>query len=249
MLKNKPKSILITGASSGLGAALANAYAEPDVFLALLGRNTERLNTVAEKCRNKGAKVTTAIIDVREEKLLRSWIEEQDRNISFDLAIANAGISSAGKKPTEQTDREIFAINLLGMLNTVYPIIDLMKQRCSGQIALMSSLGGFYGLTPAYSSSKAAIMTFGESMRNRLRPFGICVSVICPGYIQTPLTDKNQFKMPFLVPIDKAVKIIQHGLAKNKGLIAFPWQMKLFMWLLRISPAYLAERMAALLRK
>lgn len=246
----KPKSILITGSSSGIGADLASAYAQPNVLLALLGRNAERLNLIAEECRAKGAEVTTATIDVREEKSLRSWIEEQDKNKPFDLVIANAGISNGGKEKTEQFDREIFAINLFGVLNTIYPAIDLMKKRGHGQIALMSSMAGFYGLprAPAYSSSKAAVRVLGESLRNRLRSSGIKISVICPGFIKTPLTDKNQYKMPFLTSVEKATSIILKGLEKNKGVISFPWQMNLFMWILRVLPSPLAQRLASFIK-
>jgi short-subunit dehydrogenase len=240
------KSILITGASSGIGAALASAYAKPGIFLALTGRSSTRLKQIAQECKANGAKVVTKTIDVREQKSLRVWIEKQDTIVPFDLVIANAGISNGGKEKSEEFDREIFAVNLFGVLNTVYPAIDLMKSRKKGQIAIMSSMAGLYGFprSPAYSSSKAAVKAFGESMRNRLRPFRIKVSVICPGFIKTPLTDTNEYKMPFLTTTAKAVQIIQRGLAKNKGIIAFPWQMNLFMWILRVLPASWSERIA-----
>jgi short-subunit dehydrogenase len=240
------KSILITGASSGIGAALASAYAKPNTFLALTGRSSERLKKIALECKKKGAKVVTTTIDIRQEKQLRAWIEKQDKTAPFDLVIANAGISNGGKEKSENFDREIFAINLFGVLNTVYPAIDLMQSRKRGQIAIMSSMAGLYGFprSPAYSASKAAVKTFGESMRNRLRSHGIKISVICPGFIETPLTATNEYKMPFLIPVAKAVQIIQRDLSKNKGIIAFPWQMKLFMWILRVLPTSWSERIA-----
>jgi short-subunit dehydrogenase len=243
---SEPQSILITGASSGIGAALASAYAKPNIFLALTARNSERLQKIAQECEKKGAKVVTTSIDIRHEQQLRTWIEKQNETSPFDLVIANAGISNGGKEKSEEFDREIFAVNLFGVLNTVYPAIDLMKKQKTGQIAIISSMAGMYGFprSPAYSASKAAVKTFGESMRSRLRPFGIKVSVICPGFIKTPLTDTNEYKMPFLTSVNKAVQIIQKGLAKNQGIIAFPWQMNLFMWILRVLPTALAEKIA-----
>ena len=241
-----PKTILITGASSGIGEALAIAYAKSGVTLLLTGRSEERLDKVADACRQQGANVVSAAIDIKDSQKLAVWIEEQDKVMPLDLVIANAGISSSGQETTPEFDKEIFTINLFGVLNTVYPVIPLMKQRKRGQIVLMGSLAGMYGFprAPAYCASKAAVRTFGESLRNKLRPLGIEITVICPGFIKTPLTDVNEYKMPFLMPVERAVNIIIKGLARNKGLIAFPWQMYFALWWLRVLPSSLAERLA-----
>jgi short-subunit dehydrogenase len=246
-MKN-PKSILITGASSGIGEALAKAYAKPGVVLSLTGRNEERLRTVAKQCRKLGATVAISVIDVRDTPRLRSWIEERDADVPLDLVIANAGISNAGEERSEQFDKDIFTINLFGILNTVYPAISVMQKREHGQIALMSSMAGLiHGLprAPAYCASKAAVKSFGEAMRGKLRDIGIEVSVICPGFVKTPLTNINKYRMPFLMSVEKASKIIVKGLSRNRGLIAFPLPIYIFIWVLRLLPHKLAERIIA----
>lgn len=246
-MKN-PKSILITGASSGIGEALAKAYAKPGIVLSLTGRNEQRLRKVAEQCRELGATVETSVIDVRDTTRLRSWIEERDADVALDLVIANAGISNAGEERSEQFDKDIFTINLFGILNTVYPAISVMQKRKYGQIALMSSMAGLiHGLprSPAYCASKAAVKSFGEAMRGKLRPFGIEVSVLCPGFVKTPLTNVDKYYMPFLMSPEKASRIIVKSLARNRGLIAFPLPIYIFIWVLRLLPHKLAERIIA----
>ena len=243
-----PKSILITGASSGIGEALAKDYAKPGIILSLTGRNQERLNKVAEVCRKRGAIVEAAVIDVKDAEKLRIWIEERDKNASLDLVIANAGISNAGEEKGERFDKEIFNVNLFGVLNTVYPVISVMQKRRRGQIALISSMAGIvHGLAraPAYCASKSAVKSFGEALRNKLRPKGIEVSVICPGFIKTPLIAVNEYRMPFLMSVEKASKIIIKGLAHNRGLIAFPLRIYFLLWLLRLMPHKWAERIVS----
>ena len=192
-MKN-PTSILITGASGGLGAALARAYAAPDVFLALTGRNQARLEAAAESCRGHGAEVATAGIDVVDAAALAAWLVEIDERRPLDLVIANAGISggTVGGEGAAQT-RRIFAVNVDGALNTVLPAIPRMQARRRGQIALMSSLSAFRALpgSPAYSASKAAVRFWGEALRGVLARDGIGVSVICLGYVRTPMTEIN----------------------------------------------------------
>jgi short-subunit dehydrogenase len=123
-----------------------------------------------------------------------------------------------------------------------------MQKRKHGQIALMSSMAGIiHGLprAPAYCASKAAVKSFGEGMRGKLRNVGIDVSVICPGFVKTPLTNINKYRMPFLISVEKASRIIVKGLARNKGLIVFPLRMYFLMWLLHLLPHKLAGRIVA----
>jgi len=226
-MKN-PRSILITGASSGIGAALARCYAGPGVFFALCGRNRSRLNAVAEECRRLGAEVQAAVIDVTDRESLRAWIEEVDDRHPLDLVIANAGVSmgTARSLDEEELERELFDINVTGVLNTIHPIIPRMRARRSGQIALMSALGGFRGMptAPAYTGGKAAVKVYGEGLRGSLKKDGIRVSVICPGFVKSRITERIKANMPFILETDKAARIIRQGLARNKARIAFPWQ-------------------------
>ena len=234
------RSILITGASSGIGAALAIEYAGEGVFLALTGRNTDRLDKVAKACIDRGAEVAVKAIDILDRDAVETWIAEIDETHPIDLLVANAGISSGTAQSKERIEkvREIFAVNLDGVLNTVLPAIPHMQSRGTGQIAIMSSIAGFRGLpgTSAYAASKAAVKSYGEGLRGQLWADGIRVNVICPGYVVSAMTDTNQFPMPLIIPADKAARIIRRGLESNKSRIAFPWPMHFIVWLMGALP-------------
>ena len=231
------KTILITGASSGIGRALAALYAAPGVTLLLTGRNTGRLQETENLCRQKGATVATCAIGVTESAAFEKKILEWDRQHPIDLVIANAGISGTGNL------YEILNINLTGTLNTVNPLIPRMIARGRGHIVLMSSLAGFRGLptAPAYSVSKVAVRAYGDALRPLLKKSGIAVSTIFPGFVKTPLTDVNTFPMPFLMEADQAAALIKRGIDAKKTSIAFPWQMHVLCWLLGVMPRSLGD--------
>ncbi len=235
-----PSSTLITGGSSGIGAALARAYAAPGVNLALTGRNAQRLEQVAADCRNVGATVRSRALDVLERERLATWMLEVDAAAPLDLVVANAGVSAGtgGGGEDETQVRRILEINVDGVVNTVMPAIELMRPRRRGQIAIMASLAAFRGFpgAPAYCASKAAVRVWGEALRGHLHRDGIGVSVICPGYIKTPMTDVNRFRMPMLMEADEAARIIHGGLARNKARIAFPWPMYAMVRLISALP-------------
>lgn len=241
-----PRSILITGASSGIGEALARCYAAPGVTLALSGRDEARLAAVAAACEAAGATITTQAVEVTDAAALKAWIEGCDAAAPLELVIANAGIS-AGTGDGSETDeqvRAIFAVNQQGVLNTVLPAIERMRPRRRGQIAVMASLASFRGFpgAPAYCASKAAVRVWGEALRGHLAAEGIAVSVICPGFVRSRMTAVNRFPMPFLVEADEAAAIIRRGLARNRARIAFPWQMAAIIWLLSVLPPGLTDR-------
>ena len=243
MIRSQPKvkNILITGASSGIGAALAEVYSGPGIVLVITGRNQSRLENVAEICRNKGATVISKCAEVQDRDAMSSWIEQIDSDTPLDLVIANAGISGGtGGLSGESIDqaRDIFAVNLAGVLNTIDPVIPRMKDRHKGQIAIMSSLAAFRGIpsAPAYSASKAAVKSYGEALRGELSDSGIQVSVICPGFIKSRITDANTFSMPMIMEAEKAARIMKRRLEKNRALIAFPWPMYFMAWLMGVLP-------------
>ncbi|MEM7171239.1 MAG: SDR family NAD(P)-dependent oxidoreductase [Pseudomonadota bacterium] len=235
-----PRSLLITGASSGIGEALARAYAAPGIHLALAGRNSARLSRVAQACKDLGAEVATGALDVTQRADLAAWIKEIDADHPLDLVVANAGISAGtgGGGEDQEQSRAIFAVNMTGVANTLFPAVELMAPRKRGQLAIMSSLASFRGFpgAPAYCASKAAVRVWGESLRGSLHKDGLEVSVICPGYVKSRMTDANDFPMPFLMEADKAAGIIKRGLAKNKGRIVFPLRLYAMVWLLAALP-------------
>lgn len=246
-------SILITGASSGLGAGLARIHAAPGATLHLSGRDGDRLEQVAAQCRTTGATVHTTLLDVTDRAATATWVETAERQAPLDLVIANAGISAGtggGNEGPEQT-RAIFAVNVDGVLNTVLPALPFLLERRRGQIGIMSSLAGFRGYpgAPAYCASKAAVRVWGEALRGELAPKGVGVSVICPGFVETPMTAVNRFPMPFLMDVDKASSIMAQGLAANRGRIAFPWPMHLLARMGGCLPSRLMDALASRMPK
>lgn len=250
-----PENIVITGASSGLGRALAVHYAMPGVALWLVGRNRERLEEACAQCRERGAAVHAVALDVTDRAAMDAWAAELLRENTVDLLIANAGVSGGsggeavlGESPDQL--RRILSINIDGVVNTVTPFIAPMLARGRGQIAVMSSLAGFRGLpsAPAYSMSKNAVRAYGEALRGWLGRHGIAVSTVCPGYIRTPMTAKNPFPMPGLMDAPDAAAIIARGLARNRSRIAFPrrlyWPVLLLSHFL---PLWISDRIFAAL--
>jgi NADP-dependent 3-hydroxy acid dehydrogenase YdfG len=219
-------SILITGASSGIGAALARHYAAPGIRLVLQGRDATRLETVATACRAAGATVESAVFDVTDRAAAAAVIAAADTARPLDLIIANAGIGS-GTDDGQDATLAIFETNIGGVLNTLYPVLAPMRARGRGTIALMSSLASFRGLPGggAYGASKAAVRILGEGLRGDYLEDGVRISVITPGYVVSPMTNRNGHAMPFLMPADRAAAIIARGLARGKARIGFPRPM------------------------
>ena len=224
-----PRSVLITGASSGIGAALAVEYAAPGVRLALCGRDPDRIGAVAESCRAKGAAPAARVLDVTDEANVAAWIDEVDDAAPLDLVIANAGVAGSrfGAGEGDAAVRRLFAVNVDGVVNTVLPALARMRARRRGQIAIMSSLAAFRGFpgAPAYSASKAAVRAWGEALRGRHARDGVEISVICPGFVVSRMTADNPFPMPMLMSAERAAGIVRRGLTRNRGRIAFPWPM------------------------
>lgn len=260
-----PHSILITGASSGIGAALAREYAGPGITLHLGGRDRERLDAVAADARVRGADVRVHICDVTDRQGMAGWIAAAFTPDPVDLVIANAGVSggSGGGEPRIPTPPvetagqavELLHANVDGVVNTIFPAIEAMAADreaerspaapgLRGQIAIVSSLAGFRGLpgAPVYCASKAALRSLGEGLRPRLIGRRIGVSVICPGFVKSPMTDPNPFPMPLLMSSEKAARIIRRGLARNRARIAFPRRLYALVWLISALPPAWTDR-------
>lgn len=221
-------TVVITGASSGIGTALAFCYARKGATIGLIGRNRERLQNVAAECRNLGADVQVGEIDVRARAELMQWLEAFDDARPVDLVIANAGVMEGtppgGKIEPPDAAYALIETNVLGTLNTVQPLIPRMMARNCGQIAIVSSIAGFIPLpdSPSYCASKSALLSYGLALRALLRSHGIGVSVICPGYVTTPMMLREFGPKPFAMSPAKAADLICRGLDHDRAMIVFP---------------------------
>jgi short-subunit dehydrogenase len=241
-------SILITGASSGLGEALALDYAAPEVTLFLSGRDAGRVEAVAAACRTRGARAEGRVVDVTDHAAMAAWIAACDAAGPLDLVIANAGVAGVADGHAEGVDEEahhVFPVNIDGVVNTVLPALAPMRRRKRGQIVIMSSLAGFrgFGRSPAYSASKAAMRVWGEGLRLRVAKDNVGVTVICPGFVRSRMTATNTFPMPFLMDGDRAARIMRRGIAANRARVAFPWPMAALVWLVAALPVSWTDRL------
>jgi short-subunit dehydrogenase len=241
--------VVITGASSGIGRALAAEYARRGATIGLIARRAELLRELASDL-----KVHTALyaLDVRDAAgLTRSAEDFRTRFGSPDVVIANAGVS-AGTSTDRSEDRavfqEILEVNVMGMVNTFMAFLPAMRAAGSGTLVGIASVAGFRGLpgSGAYSASKAAAIAYLESLRVELRGTGISVITISPGYIATPMTEHNPYPMPFIIPADLAARRMVDAIARRKRHVVIPWQMGIVGGVLKILPRALYDRMFAL---
>ena len=225
------RSALITGASSGIGRALAEACAAPGVILHLSGRHVARLAETEAACRSRGAEVVSNVLDVTDAGAMADWIAGAG---PLDLVVANAGISAGtgGHAETAAQCRKIFAVNLDGMLNTVLPALDAMAAQPAaggvrGRIAVVASIAAFVAApgAPAYCAAKAAADYWTVATAQSARRNGIILTSVCPGYVRTAMTAKNPFPMPGLMDADRAARIILRGIAAGRRRVVFPWWM------------------------
>jgi short-subunit dehydrogenase len=239
--------VVITGSSAGLGRALALCYSAPNTTLGLIGRNLERLESVASACRARGAEVVVGRVDVRDSTAIQEWVFDFDERFPIDLLIANAGVASTLRSADEWegVDRTAAVIdtNLYGALHTVLPAIERMRSRRRGHIAVVSSLAALRGMaiSPAYCASKAALMSYCDSVRPILARDDVALSVIMPGFVKTAMSDVFPGDKPFMWSAEKAALHIQRKLARRNVEIAFPFQLALGMKLLRLMPATIAD--------
>jgi NAD(P)-dependent dehydrogenase (short-subunit alcohol dehydrogenase family) len=228
---NHGNSVLITGASSGLGRALALECARPGATLHLSGRDAARLGDVAAQCRARGATVWPAVLDVGDAAAMAAWIGACGW---LDLVIANAGISAGtgdGEPESAEQARAIFAVNLTGMLNTVQPAMQAMAAQPAeqagirGRIAVVASIAAFVPApgAPAYCAAKAAADAWTVATAPTARRLGVLLTSVCPGYVRTAMTAANRFPMPGLMDADRAARIILRGIAAGRRRVVFPW--------------------------
>lgn len=238
--------IFITGGTTGIGLALAENYLINGHDVGVCGRSPEKLDP---KLKEKYSKLSVYKADVTDREEIGKAIDDFSKG-HLDLVIANAGrsVGSKSKKPNFDASRSVIEINVLGVLNTFEAALRNMLPNKKGHIAAVASVAGMVGLPGAssYSASKAAVIKLCESYSLDLREWGIDVTCICPGFIDTPLTQKNDHGMPWLMEASVAATKIIKALEKKKSLFIFPWQMKCVIYCLDRMPRSLYRRVMSL---
>lgn len=241
MLDLKNKNILLVGASSGIGLELAKQLLKEDCNLTLLARRKELIDGQIQNFPGEKRKIISIKCDVTIKDEVKTAIAESIQTFgSIDMLIYNSGVSTpqSMKNFNSVPSEEVFKVNVNGFLSFVAEIVPDMIARSYGHIIGVSSLADGRGFprNGVYSASKAAISILLESLRIELKKYGINVITVKPGFVKTPMTDKNNFKMPFLMPSEKAAKIIITGIKKEKQIIQFPFPTVLGAKLLKLIP-------------
>lgn len=243
----QPKKAFITGASSGIGKAVAEELAKRGYELVLAARRTDSLSEICVEINSRGGKASFVECDVTSPDSMRNAVSFAVQNLgAINLAFLNSGVS--GTKAFIELDvesaRSVFEVNVFGLLNGFEALIPLMKGT-GATIAAVTSLADARGFpySSTYSASKAAASHFVEGARMELKNAGINVVTIKPGFVRSEMTDKNNFYMPFIMPADRAANIIIDGLEKGKKRIAFPWQMAIMSYCVKAMPSFIFEAM------
>jgi short-subunit dehydrogenase len=241
---------MITGASSGIGEGLALELARRGAAVGLVARRAERLNELVKKIEASSGKALALDADVNNGEELRKQADCLRSAFGpVDVLIANAGIGTISPALDLRTEdvAAVFAVNVLGAVNSVAAVLPEMISRRHGQLVAISSLSAYRGLpkSAAYCASKAAVSSFFESLRIDLRDSGVDVTIIHPGFIKTPLTSGRVSKMPYLMELDTAVEKILRAIEKRKKSYAFPWQLASIVRLSMVMPIFMYDRIAA----
>jgi hypothetical protein len=241
-------NVVVSGASSGIGLALARHYLERGATVAALARRGELLQTLATEFPDR---VFRYALDVRDAAAIRAAANDfTARAGPPDVVIANAGVSTGTLTEyaeDEEVFRDIMDINVLGMMHTFQPFVAQMRAAQRGTLVGIASVAGFRGLpgAGAYSASKAAAISYLESLRVELRDSGVRVVTICPGYIRTPMTAINPYPMPFILEASEAARRMAHAIERGTSFTVIPWQMTLVGLVLRLLPNWLYDRLFA----
>ncbi|MCM2491348.1 SDR family oxidoreductase [Burkholderia glumae] len=240
-----PLKVFITGASSGLGLALAEAYARQGATLGLVARRAEPLAAFARHHPQLPVSIHPA--DVRDAAALQRAADAFVAAHGWpDVVIANAGVSRGAITGEGDLDafREIMEVNWFGMVATFEPFVAAMRAARHGTLVGVASVAGVRGLpgSGAYSASKSAALKYLEALRVELRPAGVGVVTIAPGYIRTPMTEHNPYRMPFLMDADRFAERAVRAIASQDAFRVIPWQMGIVAKILHVAPRWLYDR-------
>ncbi|HEX6184730.1 MAG TPA: SDR family NAD(P)-dependent oxidoreductase [Pyrinomonadaceae bacterium] len=246
----KERVVFITGASSGIGRALALELGKRGARLALAARRAEELLKVADEVGRAGGEALALPADVRDPEALKAAAESvRERWGKIDVLVANAGMSTttAGTNLNASEAGDVISVNVIGVVNSVAAVLPAMIERGSGHLVAISSLASYRGMpkSGAYSASKAAVSTFFESLRVDLSRSGVDVTVIHPGFIRTPMTANRKKKLPFLLEVDDAACRIIRAVERRARTYAFPWQLASLVRIIKHIPGRLYDRIAS----
>ncbi|NWO04310.1 MAG: SDR family NAD(P)-dependent oxidoreductase [Alteromonadaceae bacterium] len=252
MTDETPFTILVTGATGAIGGALARHYASPGVHLILQGRDSKKLNQVAQACRAAGAQVSDTSLDLANRSLLTGWLDSLLACSTPDLVFANAGMNT-DTGPQQQGENweateQLLELNVRSTLYLAHRMAQAMRGQGRGQLVLISSLAGWFGLpvTPAYSASKAAVKAYGEGIRGWLEGSGASVTVVMPGYVNSAMCQAMPGPKPFLWQPEKAARMIAKKVAARRARVSFPFPLNWGCWWLAVLPAGLSHRLVRL---
>ncbi|MBL6076590.1 SDR family NAD(P)-dependent oxidoreductase [Belnapia sp. T18] len=241
--------VIITGASRGLGAALARRLARPGRRLGLIARGAAGLEETAAACRARGAAVETAVLDVREAAAMAACLARWEAAAPIEAVIANAGINGGtgpdGRPEGHAAASAQIAVNLTGAVNLVEPVLPGMLARGRGSVLLVGSVAGFLGLpdSPAYSASKAGLWAYGEALRAAHGPAGLRVTVAAPGFFESAMSARFLGRHPLQLPVEVVAARVGRALLRGEGRVVVPWMVGAALRSLALLPAPLADRL------
>ncbi len=241
--------VFITGASSGIGEALARQYGHTGAELGLLARRAELLESIAQDLRRRGALVHVYAADVTDAQAARNAVADfVAKSGGADRVIANAGMGirdSLAEGDSESVAR-LMQVNVIGVTNIIVPFLPVLLKQDSGTLVAVGSVAGYRGLPgrAAYCASKAAIRTFMDALRMQLVETNVHAMTLCPGFVRTPMTARLGRRLPFMIEVEEAASLMVAAIEASKNTYTLPWQMNLLRHVLSTAPEWLVRRVA-----
>ena len=244
-MSNNKRTVWITGASYGLGRSLATLMAQNGWRVAVSARSGEELEAFAKQSQKWSGTIFPAACDITDLASVKSALSKIEEELGpIDIAVLNAGTHAPIRARDFKSEafQKLVDINLMGTVHCLDGVLPYFLKRQAGQIAVVSSVAGYRGLptSSGYGMTKAGLINMVEALKPELDMENIKVQLVCPGFVRTPLTDKNDFEMPFLMEAEDAAKAFYKGLMSNRFEIVFPWQMGLIFKFIRMLPSKLA---------